>query len=121
MPAMATDPAHCLFCRIIAGEIPGDFVHKDEHVVAIRDISPKAPTHVLLMPRGHVESAAELSDADGAMLGRIFAVAAQLARDAGISERGFRIVTNSGAGAGQSVPHLHFHLLGGRSMGWPPG
>jgi len=113
--------ANCLFCRVIAGEIPGDFVHQDDLVVAIRDISPKAPTHLLLMPREHVVSAADLTDAHGPMLGRLFAVGAQLARDAGIADGGFRLVTNAGPGAGQSVPHLHFHLMGGRSMGWPPG
>lgn len=118
---MGTAPAECLFCRIIAGEIPGAFVHQDDLVVVIRDIAPKAPTHLLLMPREHVVAAADLTEEHGPILGRLFAVAAQLARDSGISERGFRIVTNSGAGAGQSVPHLHFHLLGGRSMGWPPG
>ena len=111
----------CLFCRIIAGEVPADFVHQDDLVVAIRDISPKAPTHLLLMPREHVVSAADLTDSHGPMLGRLFAVAAQLARDAGIAEGGYRLVTNTGPGAGQSVPHLHLHLLGGRSMGWPPG
>jgi histidine triad (HIT) family protein len=111
----------CLFCRIAAGEIPADFVHQDDLVIAFRDISPKAPTHMLLMPRAHVVSAADLSEADGPMLGRLFAVAAQLARDAGIADRGYRLVTNAGPGAGQSVPHLHFHLMGGRSMGWPPG
>ncbi|HUG26621.1 histidine triad nucleotide-binding protein [Piscinibacter sp.] len=111
----------CLFCRIIAGEVPADFVHQDDLVVAIRDVSPKAPTHLLLMPREHVVSAAELTDAHRPMLGRLFAVAADLARNADIAERGFRLVTNAGPDAGQSVPHLHFHLLGGRSMGWPPG
>lgn len=111
----------CLFCRIIAGEVPGDFVHQDDLVVAIRDISPKAPTHLLLMPRKHVVSASDLTEAHGPMLGRLFTVAAQLARDAGIAEGGFRLVTNAGPGAGQSVPHLHFHLMGGRAMGWPPG
>ena len=111
----------CVFCRIIAGEIPADFLHNDDLVVAIRDITPKAPTHILLMPREHVVAAADLSDAHGQMLGRLFAVAAQLARDTGIAESGFRLVTNSGKGAGQSVPHLHFHLLGGRPMRWPPG
>jgi len=111
----------CLFCRIVDGEVPADFVHQDDLVVAIRDISPKAPTHLLLMPREHVVSAADLRDAHGPMLGRLFALAADLARNAGIAERGFRLVTNAGPGAGQSVPHLHFHLLGGRSMGWPPG
>lgn len=111
----------CLFCRIIAGDVPGDFVHQDDLVVAVRDIAPKAPTHILLMPRAHVVSATGLTDQDGPMLGRLFAVAAELARQAGIAERGFRIVTNAGPEAGQSVDHLHFHLLGGRSMGWPPG
>ena len=111
----------CVFCRIIDGEIPTDFVHDDELVVAFRDISPKAPTHLLLMPREHIMSAAQLTDAHGPMLGRLFAVAAKLAADAGINETGYRLVTNSGAGAGQSVPHLHFHLMGGRTMSWPPG
>jgi histidine triad (HIT) family protein len=111
----------CVFCKIIAGEIPADFLHNDDLVVAIRDITPKAPTHLLLIPREHVVSAAELSDANGPMLGRLFAVAANLARETGVAETGFRLVTNAGKGAGQSVPHLHFHLLGGRSMRWPPG
>ena len=111
----------CLFCRIAAGQIPADIVHEDDLVVAFRDISPKAPTHLLLIPREHIESAMDLSDQDGPMLGRLFATAARLAGEAGLSERGFRLVTNSGAGAGQSVFHLHFHLLGGRSLGWPPG
>jgi histidine triad (HIT) family protein len=116
-----TDPADCLFCKIIRGELPGDFVHQDELVIAIRDIAPKAPTHLLLMPREHIEAAADLADSHGAMLGRLFAVGARLARDAGLADKGYRVVTNSGAGVGQSVPHLHFHLLGGRSMSWPPG
>ncbi len=111
----------CLFCRIVRGEIPADVVHRDDQVVAFRDINPRAPTHILLVPVRHVESAAELTDADGPLLGHLFAVAAQLARDAGVAEHGFRLVTNSGPAAGQSVPHLHFHLMGGRSMGWPPG
>jgi histidine triad (HIT) family protein len=111
----------CIFCRIIAGELTADFLHNDELVVAIADLHPKAPTHLLLMPREHVASASNLTDADGPMLGRLFAVAARLAGEAGVMESGFRLVTNSGKGAGQSVPHLHFHLLGGRSMRWPPG
>jgi histidine triad (HIT) family protein len=111
----------CLFCRIVRAEIPADVVHRDDQVVAFRDINPRAPTHILLVPVRHVESAAELTDADGPLLGHLFAVAAQLARDAGVAEHGFRLVTNSGPAAGQSVPHLHFHLMGGRSMGWPPG
>ena len=111
----------CLFCRIGRGEIPADIVHEDDLVVAFRDINPKAPTHILLIPREHMYSAADLDETDAEMLGRLFSVAAQLARDAGIAERGFRLVTNSGPAAGQSVDHLHFHLMGGRSMGWPPG
>lgn len=111
----------CLFCRIGAGEIPADIVHQDDLVVAFRDISPKAPTHVLVVPRRHIASAAQVSGTDSEMLGRLFSVAAQVARDAGVAERGYRMVTNVGAAAGQSVQHLHFHLLGGRSMSWPPG
>jgi len=110
----------CLFCKIATGEIPADIVAQDELVVAFRDINPKAPTHVLLIPRRHIASAAALGAQDAEMLGRLFSVAAQVARDAGV-ERGYRLVTNVGAGAGQSVAHLHFHLLGGRSMTWPPG
>jgi histidine triad (HIT) family protein len=113
--------ASCLFCRIAAGEIPTELLHDDELVLAFRDIAPKAPTHILLIPREHIPSAAGLTEEQGPMLGRLFAVAANLARDAGIAGSGFRLVTNAGRGAGQSVDHLHFHLLGGRSMGWPPG
>jgi histidine triad (HIT) family protein len=114
------DP-ECIFCKIAAGEVPADIVHQDDQVVAFRDVNPKAPTHVLLIPRRHIASAAELSGTDSEMLGRLFSVAAQVARDAGLAERGYRLVTNVGSGAGQSVFHLHFHLLGGRSMSWPPG
>ena len=115
-----TDPS-CLFCRIVAGDIPATKVHEDDLVLAIEDIHPVAPVHQLLMPRHHVPSAAELTEADAAWLGRLFAVAAQLAAAAGLPERGYRLVTNSGADAGQSVPHLHVHLLGGRALAWPPG
>ena len=115
-----TDP-QCLFCRIAAGEVPAELLHDDDLVVAFRDISPKAPTHILVIPRGHIVSAADLTDEHAPLLGRIFAVAAQLAREAGVTDSGFRLVTNAGRGAGQSVDHLHFHLLGGRTMSWPPG
>ncbi len=111
----------CLFCRIAALEVPADIVFEDDLIVAFRDISPKAPVHILLISREHITSAASLTDANGPMLGRLFAVAAQLARDENIARSGFRLTTNSGAGAGQSVNHLHFHLMGGRQMGWPPG
>lgn len=111
----------CLFCRVAATEIPADIVFEDDVVIAFRDISPKAPVHILLIPREHISSAASLTDDNGPMLGRMFAVAAQLARDEGIARDGFRLVTNSGSAAGQTVRHLHFHLLGGRQLGWPPG
>lgn len=113
--------ADCLFCRIVAGEVPATRLHDDDLVVAIRDISPRAPTHVLLLSRRHVASAAELGDDDGPMLGRLFAVAAAIARDEGLGARGYRLVTNVGRESGQSVGHLHVHLMGGRRMGWPPG
>jgi histidine triad (HIT) family protein len=115
-----TDP-DCLFCKIISGAIRAERVHEDDLVVAINDINPVAPVHQLLMPRRHIASAAELSEADSAMLGRLFAVAAQLAGAAGLPERGYRLVSNVGAEAGQSVPHLHVHLVGGRRFSWPPG
>ena len=113
-------PADCLFCRIAAGEIPATFVHRDETVVAFRDLNPQAPTHVLVVPVRHIVSAAALTDADGPMLGRLFAVAADIARAEGL-DNGFRLVANSGPDGGQTVAHLHMHLLGGRDMAWPPG
>jgi histidine triad (HIT) family protein len=113
-------PADCLFCRIAAGEVPATKIHEDELVVAIRDINPQAPTHVLVMPVAHVRSAADLTDADGPLLGRLFAVAARIAADEGLAN-GWRLVSNVGPDAGQSVDHLHVHLLGGRPMHWPPG
>jgi len=111
----------CLFCRIVRGEIPSDRVHEDDEVIAFRDIAPRAPTHVLVIPRRHIASAAELTVADGPLLGRMFEVLADIARREGIDQRGYRVVTNVGPEAGQSVPHLHLHLLGGRPMSWPPG
>ena len=113
-------PADCLFCRIVAGEIPSTKIHEDDLVVAIRDISPQAPTHVLVMPVAHVASAADLTDADGPLLARLFAVASDLARRDGL-DGGWRLVSNVGRDGGQSVDHLHVHLLGGRPMAWPPG
>ena len=112
--------ADCLFCRIAAGEIPATRVHEDDLVVAIRDLHPQAPTHVLVLPREHVASAADLTDASGPLLGRLFAVAADIARREGL-DGGWRLVANVGPDGGQTVPHLHLHLLGGRRMGWPPG
>ncbi len=113
------DP-ECLFCRIVAGEIPSDRVHEDDEVIAFRDIAPRAPTHVLIIPRRHIPDAHALTDADGDLLARLFAAGRRIADEAGL-ERGYRIVTNVGPEAGQTVFHLHLHLLGGRPMAWPPG
>jgi histidine triad (HIT) family protein len=114
------DPS-CLFCRIVAGEVPSSQLHADDLVIAIRDIAPRAPTHVLILSRDHIPSARELGDTDGPLLARTFEVAARIAAEAGFADRGYRIVTNVGEWGGQTVDHLHFHLLGGRSFGWPPG
>lgn len=111
----------CLFCRIVAGEIPSTQVHEDDEVLAIRDIAPRAPTHILILPRRHIASALDLTDADGPLLGRMFAAAADIARAEGIAEAGYRLVSNVGRWGGQSVDHLHLHLMGGRAFEWPPG
>lgn len=110
----------CLFCAIAAGDIPANRVHEDEHVVAFRDINPQAPTHILVIPREHITSAAEVTEAQDATWALLLHVAQALARDEGLVD-GWRLVTNVGRDAGQSVDHLHLHLLGGRAMGWPPG
>ena len=111
----------CLFCRIASGSIPADRLHEDDLVVAFRDIAPRAPTHILLIPRRHIASAATLTEADGPLLGRLFGVAADLARGEGIADGGYRLVSNVGRWGGQTVDHLHFHLMGGRAFDWPPG
>ncbi|HEY0753057.1 MAG TPA: histidine triad nucleotide-binding protein [Ktedonobacteraceae bacterium] len=113
----------CLFCKIASGEIPGKIVYDKHGVVAFEDIHPAAPHHVLFIPRRHVASMAELTRQDGEMLGNIFAAAAEYAHEQGLTdpEQGYRFVTNTGKNAGQSVFHLHFHLLGGRPFAWPPG
>lgn len=110
----------CLFCRIVADEVPSDRVFSDDDVIAFRDINPKAPTHVLVIPRRHIPDAHALTDADGDILGKLFAAARRVADDAGL-EDGYRVVTNIGPESGQTVFHLHFHVLGGRPMSWPPG
>ena len=111
----------CLFCRIAAGTIPSDRVHDDDLVIAFRDIAPRAPTHILLIPRRHIASAADLTEADAPLLGRLFAVAAEIARSEGIADGGYRLVSNVGRWGGQTVDHLHVHLMGGRAFDWPPG
>jgi len=113
--------ATCIFCRIAAGEVPADVVYQDDSVVAFRDITPRAPTHLLVIPRKHIPSLCDIGPLDEALVGHIVQVAAQLAGSEGIAESGFRVVANCGPQAGQSVDHVHFHLLGGRVLGWPPG
>lgn len=112
---------NCLFCRMVSGEIPVKKVYEDEHLIAIEDIAPVAPVHLLLIPKKHTVNSLDLSPDDTVLVGQVFQVAAKLARELGVAEHGFRIVNNNNAGAGQSVFHLHFHLLGGRSFHWPPG
>lgn len=111
----------CLFCRIIAREAPGKIVYEDESVVAFEDIHPQAPVHLLVVPRKHMVSLADAAAEDELLLGHLFMVAAELARQRKIAAQGFRTVINNGAWAGQSVDHLHVHVLGGRVFHWPPG
>jgi len=111
----------CLFCGIIDGRINANIVYRDDAVVAFNDIRPRAPVHILIIPRKHIVSVLDIEPNDNALIGQIFQVAARLAREHGIAESGFRVVVNAGPDAGQSVFHLHYHLLGGRQMGWPPG
>jgi diadenosine tetraphosphate (Ap4A) HIT family hydrolase len=111
----------CLFCRIVDRKIPAKIVYSDDRAVAIEDIHPQAPIHLLVMPRQHLPSLLEAVAGDEAVLGHLFLVAAQLARERGLDSKGYRTVINTGAGAGQSVFHLHVHLLAGRAFHWPPG
>ncbi len=116
---MSEDP--CLFCRIVSGEIPADVVHETERVLAFRDIAPKAPTHVLVIPKRHLASLGAAEDEDAGLLGEVMMAARDVAVGAGIDESGFRVVANTGDDGGQTVHHLHLHVMGGRAMGWPPG
>jgi histidine triad (HIT) family protein len=111
----------CLFCRIVAGTIPAKFVYQDEQVVAFEDINPQAPVHVLVIPRRHIASIADFTQAEAGLLVQITQVCAKIARDKGIADSGYRVVTNVGSAAGQSVFHVHLHVLGGRRLSWPPG
>ena len=111
----------CLFCKIVAGDIPSAKVYEDDKVYAFRDIEPQAPVHILIIPKEHIASANELTEENASIVGHIFAVAAKIAKEEGIAEGGYRIVNNCGQDGGQTVGHLHFHMLGGRSLQWPPG
>jgi histidine triad (HIT) family protein len=113
--------ADCLFCKIVAGQIPATIVFQEDHVVAFRDITPRAPTHVHIVPRRHVASLNDLVADDDALVGEMVRAAAAIAREQGLAERGYRTVFNCNADAGQTVFHIHLHLLGGRTMAWPPG
>jgi histidine triad (HIT) family protein len=110
----------CLFCQIAAGERPATIVHRDEDVVAFRDINPQAPTHILIIPTKHIVSVEEATVEDEGLIGRLISVAREIAQQENLS-KGYRLVINTGSQAGQSVFHLHVHLLGGRAMHWPPG
>lgn len=111
----------CLFCGIIEGKIKGEIVYQDDSVVAFKDIAAKAPVHILIVPRKHIATVLDIEAGDGPLLANIFRVAAKLAEGQGIAQQGFRVVVNCGPDAGQTVFHLHYHLLGGRHLSWPPG
>ena len=111
----------CLFCRIAAGEIPATKIYEDDNVVVFEDVNPQAPTHLLVIPRRHISSLDELKDGDQQMIGEVLVRAAAIARDQHLTEAGYRVVINCGEGAGQSVFHVHAHVLSGRRLNWPPG
>jgi len=111
----------CLFCRIVDGEIPADIVHESDSAIAFRDITPQAPTHVLIIPRRHISTINDLNTGDEELVGSLYLAAKEIAQQEGLADDGYRVVMNCGEGAGQSVFHIHLHLLGGRSLNWPPG
>lgn len=111
----------CLFCKIAAGEIPSNKLYEDDTLLAFYDIDPQAPVHFLVIPKQHISSAAALTEENAQLLGHIYAVIAEQCRKLGVDEKGYRVVTNVGEDGGQSVKHLHFHVLAGRSLAWPPG
>lgn len=111
----------CIFCRIVEGSIPAKIVYQDEHALAFDDINPQAPVHALVIPKRHVPSVQDLGEADRVLLGHLLLTCSRIAKEKGLSETGFRVVANTGRDGGQTVFHLHFHVMGGRHMGWPPG
>jgi histidine triad (HIT) family protein len=120
-PKTMTMDADCLFCKIVSGQIPATVVLNNDQVTVFRDINPQLPTHVLIVPNRHVANTETLSPADDALVGAMVRTAQDIARQEGLSERGYRLVFNTGPDAQNSVPHLHLHMLGGRAMSWPPG
>ncbi len=113
--------SECIFCKIAQGEIPAEVVHETDQLVAFRDLNPQAPTHILVIPRKHIATLNDLEAEDAELMGRLYLAAKEIAAAEGIAERGYRTVVNCNPEAGQTVFHIHLHLLGGRSMGWPPG
>lgn len=113
--------SNTIFAKIIRGEIPAVRVHEDEQCIAIRDVNPQAPTHLLVIPKAEIESVERLNESDAGLIGHLVLVAQKVAREAGIAASGYRLVLNVGQDGGMSVPHLHLHVLGGRQLGWPPG
>ena len=113
--------ADCLFCRIVRGDLPANTVFDDDAILAFHDIAPRSPTHILVIPKVHIGSAADLGEDDGLLLGRLFGATARIARDQGIADAGYRLVSNVGRWGGQTVDHLHIHVMGGRAFDWPPG
>lgn len=111
----------CLFCKIVAGELPADKLLETDEIIAFRDIRPQAPVHILLIPKKHIPSAHDIQSDDVALVGRLHLAAQQVAVELGIAEQGYRLVTNIGVHGQQTVPHLHYHLVGGRQLSWPPG
>ena len=111
----------CIFCKIVSGDIPSTKIYEDDQVIAFRDINPQAPSHILVVPKRHIPGVNDLAEPDEALVGHVYGVIARLVRELGIAESGYRVVVNSGENGQQSVPHLHFHVLGGRLLAWPPG
>jgi histidine triad (HIT) family protein len=111
----------CIFCKIAAGQIPANLVYQDEEVVAFRDLHPQAPTHLLIIPRRHIGSVNDMGENDAALVGRLFLAAKSIAKAEGVADSGYRLVMNTNRDAGQTVFHIHLHLLAGRALGWPPG
>lgn len=111
----------CIFCKIVAGDIDADIVYQSEELVGFRDLNPQAPTHVLIIPRRHISTINDITESDAELIGQLFVAAKEIAAQEGISESGYRVTMNCNAGAGQSVFHVHLHLLGGRQFTWPPG
>lgn len=112
---------NCIFCSIVNGKIPSEIVYSDEYVVCFKDINPEAPVHLLIIPKKHINSVNELTNEDKELVGHIYIAAQEIAKKFGVAESGYRVVTNCGRDAGQTVQHLHFHLLAGRNLTWPPG